>query len=95
VVALKIHGVQYTSKSPFYVNFKKHFCPVCHDRLGKTKVSRIVNSKSEEAKDYDFSDLSGNIKFTWTEFKCPGCGRQYRIEEMKKIEKALKKSRDE
>ena len=31
--------------------------------------------------------MIGNVKFIWTEFKCPQCGKQLSVEEMKQIEK--------
>lgn len=91
---MKIHGISRKWKHPIYVHLKKHYCPECHAQLGTEKVSRIVNSKSEEAKNFDFSlgdgYMTGNVKFVWTEFKCPGCGRQFKVDEMKKIEKRQK-----
>ena len=41
--------------SPFYVHWKKHFCPKCGGKLELLYISEIVNSYSPEAKDYDFS----------------------------------------
>ena len=41
--------------NPFYVHWKKHFCPKCGNKVELRYVSKIVNSKSPEAKDYDFS----------------------------------------
>jgi len=77
---------------PFYVN-KKHFCPACRERLHKIEVSRIVNSNSPEAKDFNFysgeSFMIGAVKFIWTEFKCFNCGEQITIEEMKRMDKGL------
>jgi hypothetical protein len=57
-----------------------------------TTESKVVNSKSPEAKDFDFSDacgdvnMVGNIKFTWTVFECPVCKRRFSVKEMKQIE---------
>jgi hypothetical protein len=55
VIRLKIHGVKREWSRPFWVRFKKHYCPNCKGLLTTTKVSKIVNSKSDEAKNYDFS----------------------------------------
>lgn len=41
--------------NPFYVHWKKHVCPKCGSKVELRYVSKIVNSKSPEAKDYDFS----------------------------------------
>ena len=58
-----------------------------------------MNSRSPEAKDFDFSTFDsymiGNVKFIWTEFQCPACGKQISIDEMKKIEKEQKRSHRE
>lgn len=62
--------------------------------LTTTKVSKIVNSDSEEAKDYDFSSvdayLVGNIKFIWTEFLCTACSKTYSLQEIRENEKKTK-----
>jgi uncharacterized protein YlaI len=93
---MKIHGYKREWQSPFWVNLRNHFCPDCDKIVNVTTESKVVNSKSPEAKDFDFSDacgeinLVGNIKFTWTVFECPVCKRRFRIEEMKRIEKEEK-----
>ena len=93
---MKYSGIKWMSESPFYVRWKKHFCPECNTQLGTIKVSRIVHSSSEEAKGFDFSVggetyMYGNVKFIWTEFKCPKCGKQLTIDEMKRIESGMSK----
>ncbi len=73
--------------------FKKHYCPVCKARLNRIKVSKTVNPKSEEAKEFDFEitpdshHIQGDVRFSWYEFACPNCDRSYRMEEIKKYEK--------
>ena len=58
-----------------------------------------VYKRQPEAKDFDFSTFDsymiGNVKFIWTEFQCPACGKQISIDEMKKIEKEQKRSHRE
>jgi len=92
---MKYHGVKRIWKSPYYVNRKEHFCPACDEQLQKITVSQIVNRKSPEARDFDFSSFEGsmtdNVKFIWTELKCPKCENQLTIDEMKRIEKGLTK----
>ncbi len=71
--------------------FKKdHFCPDCGTKLEKVAVSRVVNAKSPEAKDFDFSMgntyLVGDVQFTWDEFACPNCEKHLTVNEMKEIE---------
>ncbi len=91
VIRLKINGVKRERSRPFRVRFRKHYCPACMSLLEATKVSKIINSKSEEAKKYDFSSgdtyLAGNIKFIWTEFMCTACGKTYSLQEISEIEK--------
>ena len=65
---MKIHGVKREWSHPIFC-MKKHYCPHCNEMLEKTKTETIVNSKSEKAKNYDFSQpggdgyMMGNIKF--------------------------------
>ena len=91
---MKIHGVKREWSNPFWVQFKKHDCPVCNDPLTVTKVSKVVNSRSVEAKDYDFSsvdtDMVGNIKFVRTAFRCDACDKVFSIREIREIERSKK-----
>ena len=41
--------------NPFYVHWKKPVCSKCGSKVELRYVSKNVNSKSPEAKDYDFS----------------------------------------
>ena len=50
-----ITGKKYIDNDPFYTMFKKHVCPTCGSKVELRYVSKIVNSKSPEAKNYDFS----------------------------------------
>ncbi|MBQ2770607.1 MAG: hypothetical protein IJF41_05170 [Clostridia bacterium] len=89
---MKASHVKRTCTRPFFVNFKKHYCPVCNEKLKKVKISRIVNSRSEEAKDFDFSSsgdgyMTGNVKFVWTEFACSDCTRNFSVNEIYDYEK--------
>ena len=92
---MKYQHVRRIFRDPFYVNCKKHYCIDCNEQLIKLKISKIVNSNSLEAEDFDFytgdSYMLGNVKFIWTEFQCPKCKRQFKIEEMKQIEKKYSK----
>lgn len=91
VVNMEYQHVQRIFKNPIYVNFKKHYCISCGELLEKIVVSKIVNSNSLEAKNFDFqavdSYMIGNVKFIWDEFQCPNCKRQFTIKEMKFLEK--------
>lgn len=84
-------NTQWVIKSPFYVNFKKHFCPDCNVLLHTVKMSRIVHPGSPEAEKFDLHitggpHFIGKVKVVWTEFECPQCAQRISIERMKKIE---------
>ena len=78
----------------FYLR-KKHVCPNCNTVLERKKREVVVNSQSEEAKNYDFfivdTYLHGKIKFITFFFACPNCRTVYEIRELKKLEKSHKK----
>lgn len=80
--------------SPFYTHWKKHFCPKCGNRLDMRCLSKIVNSKSSEAKDYDFSAgdtfLVGDVEFRTKYFHCSNCQLNISLQEMKKHEKGAR-----
>lgn len=91
---MSVWNVKRTWDRPFFVYCKKHPCPVCGKELEKVRVSRVVNPKSEEAKEFDFSfgdsHLIGTTRFVWTEFHCEPCQRSYRVQELYKLEKVKK-----
>ena len=84
---MKIKGYRFNCENPFFVYFKKHYCPCCGNRLVRQKVSEVIHSDSEEAKNYDFEvadiTVKGNMKFTHIEFFCSGCQRNYTVKEIK------------
>ena len=88
-----IQGVKYFNNDIGYLK-EPHFCPYCKTKLKTVKVSKVVNPKSPEAKDFDFSLgsapnkiwLTGNTKFIWKEFECPNCKKHITVKEMKEIE---------
>ena len=81
--------------NPFYVHWKKHICPKCGGKVELRYVSKIVNSKSFEAKDYDFSVgdtfLVGDVEFRTKYFYCPNCLLDISFQEMKDYEKGNRK----
>ena len=48
-------NIKYTVSHPIFVFMKKHFCPHCKAALTVETAHHLVNSRSEEAKNYDFS----------------------------------------
>ena len=88
-------AIKYTyTGNPFYIHFKKHFCPKCGNKLELRYVGKTVNSKSPEAKNYDFSVgdtfLSGDVEFRTKYLHCPNCQLDISFGEMKKHEKSTK-----
>ncbi len=77
--------------SPFFIFFKKHYCPQCNNKLELKYDSKIINSNSPEARDYDFSlgdtYLVGDVEFRTRCFYCTDCKRKFSVTEMKLIEK--------
>ena len=73
--------------------YEKALLPHCNEMLEKTKTETVVNSKSEEAKNYDFSQVGGdgymmgNIKFIRTAFRCNKCDKTYSIQTILEIER--------
>lgn len=92
-----IMGVSKQLNCGFYFFYKKHYCNKCNGLLQRKRREKIVNSESEEAKNYDFSMpggdtfLIGDVKFVTYYFECSDCGRKYEIPELKRIEKNLRK----
>lgn len=84
---METKGYSFKCENLFFVYFKKHDCPCCGQKLLRKKVSQIVNSESEEAKNYDFEvadhTMKGNMKFTHIEFFCSACQKQYTVKEIK------------
>lgn len=77
--------------NPFYVHWKKHFCPQCRKKLELRYISKIVNSKSPEALEYDFSVgdtfFVGDVEFRTRYFHCSNCKIDISFQEMKKYER--------
>ncbi len=90
-----IHGRITQYDCSFFFLKKKHFCFKCGNELERKKREIVVNSESEEAKNYDFfvvdTFLKGNIMFVTYYFKCSSCGTIYEIRELKKMEKETRK----
>ena len=95
------NSVQYINQDVIYLS-RQHYCPHCQSELKKVEVSKILDRRSEEAKNMPkmFSktvissrgirfrnyNFAGNVKYVWKEFECDTCNCHFTIEEMKKIE---------
>lgn len=84
--------------NPFFVHCKKHFCPKCGKKLELRYISKTVNSKSLDAKKYDFSVgdtfFVGNVEFRTRYFFCNTCQSSISFQNMKKYEKDNYKAPD-
>lgn len=91
---MKYQHIQRVYKRPVFMKWGNHCCPICGEELKKIKVSKIVNSESEEAKDWDFSSgdvyMYGDVKFIWTEFSCEKCDKIFSVDDVYRAEKDLK-----
>lgn len=84
-------GIKYSLENPFYIYFKKHYCPSCKEKLRVRYKSEIIDSRSPQAKKYDFSlgdtFLSGEVEFKTPYFYCSACGVDISVYNMKEYEK--------
>lgn len=65
----------------------KHFCPNCQSMLKLKEKSQVVNSESDEAKNFDFlateSYMLGNVKFVWEVYCCEKCNLETSIKDIR------------
>lgn len=77
--------------NPFYVHFKKHYCPQCGDRLRVNYCCKVVDFNSPEAVNYDFrvgdTIWKGEVEFRMSLLKCPTCKFEISPNEMRSLEK--------
>lgn len=94
---MKYQHIQRIYKRPIFMKRGNHCCPICGGELNKIKVSKIVNSESEEAKDRDFSSgevyMYGDVKLIWTEFSCEKCDRKFSVDDVYNAERELKRAK--
>ncbi len=80
--------IKYTENAgSFYIRLKKHKCPECGGRVQVRYTSKYVNAKSPEAKNHDFSNLTGDIELRKIYFYCTNCCSSISFEDMKNFEK--------
>jgi ribosomal protein L37AE/L43A len=79
---------------PFFVLFKKHFCPLCDEIMFHKRVERTAEAGSPEAKEYAIGppDVSmfGTVKFSIIVFVCSNCDEEFTVRAMIRYEKANK-----
>ena len=78
---------------PFYL-LRKHYCPLCSELLTRKRNEVIVNSKSKEAENYDFTGfkmlLMGNVMFITFYYECEKCSKEYSIDELMEEERKIR-----
>lgn len=89
-------SIKYTYRGNLlYTHFKKHFCPKCGTQVKLGRERKLVNSKSPEAKNYDFFNVDnfmvGDVEFRIRCFYCPNCDMNISFEQMEKYEQSSKK----
>ena len=93
---VKLTGIQgYSHEYNFSIRFRKYYCPMCDELLKIKKVSKVVNSESEEAKDYDFRisagegdrRIRGNVEFSREVLHCQKCDVEVSAEDAKKYKR--------
>ena len=97
---MKIKKFKY--EAPIGMFLKKHYCPECSTVLKTKKIKKIVNSESEEAKDFDFSTddgtfqgyLVGDVEFTWYVCHCANCDIEITNKDMRKLEREGKRKKE-
>ncbi len=85
--------------NPFYIHWKKHYCPKCGKKLELMYTSKVVNSKSPEAINYDFfvgdTFFVGDVEFRTRYFFCNECQYSISPHDMKCVEKNNAKTDNE
>ena len=80
--------------SPLFVFKKTHKCPDCTHSIVPKKVKKMVNRKSIEANEFDFSMgdsyFIGDVEFTYYVFYCEYCDKYYKINEIKTYERNIR-----
>lgn len=73
--------------NPLFVH-KKHYCHNCGNKLELRTMCKVVNSKSPEARNYDFSladtFLVGDVEFRSKYLHCPTCQKDISFKDIKK-----------
>lgn len=75
------NGIKYYQfGNPIKIKFRKHYCYFCGNNLEMKYHRKVMNSKSPEAKYYDFTIGEGNIvrdcKFIHKVFYCSKCDKE-------------------
>jgi len=90
-VGIQGYSIDYSISS----RIGKHYCPYCNELLQIKIKEQVVNTESEEAKNFEFyaygGSLGGNIDYKWDVFYCASCGIDISTGDMYRYERELKK----
>ena len=85
----------YASKFELFL-LRKHYCTHCGNLLNRKKTIRIIDRKSEEARQYggdaNLGFIGGDVKLTTYCLECKTCNTTFTVKEQREIEK-LEKAR--
>ena len=90
-------GIQgYSNSHSISARKGKHYCHVCNELLKISRKEKVVNSESEEAKDFDFyigeGYTMGNVKFSWDVYYCEKCDSEISIDNQRRYECEYRKT---
>lgn len=92
-----VSAVKKDTGNMIYMRLLKHECPLCNNRLKVVKMTRVVKSKSREAKKFNFNacdiELGDKVKFIWYEFKCKECDVRFTEAQLREHEKKERRQR--
>ena len=91
-----LKGIQgYSASYSISGRIGKHYCHTCNELLKIIRVEKVVNSESEEAKDFDFSfdegRKIGNVKFSRDIYYCAKCDSEISIRDQRQYERDRRK----
>ena len=75
--------------NPFYVFFKKHYCPQCQNKMTTSYINQIVPRKEATLSSFHIGDITftGDLETRQLFFWCPKCDFKISITEMRNYEK--------
>jgi len=92
-----LEGFQgYSKRYSISARARKYYCPICWKTVQVRVKSQIIDTKSEEAKNFDFpvfegGAVVGKVKFVWDVFYCASCDKEITITEMREFERETKR----
>lgn len=78
----KAFRYDFAMKELVYFLFKKKNCPMCNNKMEKSKDYEIVNGSTFNSKGSAFFIPNSKVKHYYYVYKCPNCGKQYTLKEL-------------